>query len=63
MASLMESYEQQYSSLTADIVSKTGSIPNLAGCMYIIIMTDCFHVFYCALSLFILTCLQLFIER
>jgi hypothetical protein len=33
MASLIESYEQQYSSLTADIVSKTGRIPNLAGSM------------------------------
>ena len=27
----MESYEQQYSSLTADIVSKTGRIPNISG--------------------------------
>ncbi|KAK2142958.1 hypothetical protein LSH36_891g00006 [Paralvinella palmiformis] len=31
MASLIESYEQQYSSLTAEIVSKTGQIPNISG--------------------------------
>ncbi|KAK2172739.1 hypothetical protein NP493_934g00000 [Ridgeia piscesae] len=31
MASLMESYEQQYSNLTAEIVSHTGKIPNLSG--------------------------------
>lgn len=31
MASLWESYEQQYSSLTAEIVNKTGKIPNLTG--------------------------------
>ena len=31
MATLMESYEQQYSNLTAEITSKTGQIPNLAG--------------------------------
>ena len=31
MAQLMESYEQQFSHLTAEIVSKTGRIPNLSG--------------------------------
>ncbi|XP_076368139.1 vesicle transport through interaction with t-SNAREs 1a isoform X4 [Tachypleus tridentatus] len=31
MASLMESFEQQYASLTADITGKTGKIPNLTG--------------------------------
>ena len=34
MASLMESYEQQYSNLTAEITCKTGQIPNLSGSMY-----------------------------
>ena len=32
MASLVESYEQQYSNLTAEIVSLTGTVPNLSGC-------------------------------
>ena len=31
MASLMESYEQQYSNLTAEITAKIGKIPNLHG--------------------------------
>ena len=35
MATLMESYEQQYSSLTAEIVAKTGRIPNLSGGTYV----------------------------
>ncbi len=34
MASLMESYEQQYSTLTAEITTKTGTIPNLTGSKY-----------------------------
>ena len=42
MASLMESYEQQYSNLTAEIVSHTGKIPNLSGSKYMYI--DCVHV-------------------
>ena len=33
MATLMESYEQQYSTLTADITAKTGRVPNLSGSM------------------------------
>ena len=31
MATLMESYEQQYSNLTAEITAKIGIIPNLTG--------------------------------
>ena len=34
MASLMQSYEQQYSTITADIVSKIGRIPNSSGGRY-----------------------------
>ena len=34
MASLMDSYEQQYSTLTAEITSKIGRIPNLVGSKY-----------------------------
>ncbi|XP_064643477.1 vesicle transport through interaction with t-SNAREs homolog 1A-like [Lineus longissimus] len=31
MASLMESYEQQYSNITSEITSRIGQIPNLSG--------------------------------
>ena len=37
MATLMESYEQQYSNLTAEIVSHTGKVPNLSGSKYMCI--------------------------
>ncbi len=34
MAGMFESYEQQFSTITADITARVGKIPNLTGCKW-----------------------------
>ncbi len=53
MASLLDSYIQQYSVLTADIVAKTGKVPNLTGGkMHEIVLCRLLHLIYFCFGIF-----------